>query len=241
LAFDAAKTQKAEVIVLNQDFTLDGQSVTATSIEIYPTHLRLNLAYSPDNTAWLTDLSFYLKNGWGKRFDPVEQGLIASGAQDSPEMVSFRLESPFFSRSKSLTLHFTGATWLDKGMDRTKVDLLDGICESLPEGVSLENAIRVGNDWQLTFSAQERKKNATYQLFGYKHYDEAGVAYEHNETTYGMHGYIDARTGNYVEFDKEGFYIEQFVLKDYPFDTVFLTPAFSRVTETWPEVVLEVK
>lgn len=44
LNFDPTYTHKGEVINLNKSFVLDGQHLTATTVEIYPTHIRLNLA-----------------------------------------------------------------------------------------------------------------------------------------------------------------------------------------------------
>ena len=64
LRFDPTYTEQGTVIDVGETFLLDGQSVTLTEAEIYPTHLRLNFDYDPANTAWLTDGAEFLS---GKR------------------------------------------------------------------------------------------------------------------------------------------------------------------------------
>ena len=151
LCFDPDFTAAGEVIPVNKTFTLDGQTLTVTEAELYPTHLRLNVAGDPANTAWLKGLDFYLENEDGERFDTVTNGVTASGDPDSPAMVSFRLESPYFSHSDHLTLFIIGARWLDKGRERVYVDLEHGTAPWLPEGVTLTSARRRAGGWLLTF------------------------------------------------------------------------------------------
>ncbi len=47
LHFDPTYTEQGTVIDVGETFLLDGQSVTLTEAEIYPTHLRLNFDYDP--------------------------------------------------------------------------------------------------------------------------------------------------------------------------------------------------
>ena len=66
LEFDPEFTAKGEIIPVNQTFSLDGQSLTVTEVEVYPTHVRVNVADDSHNTAWLKSLAFYLENGRGR-------------------------------------------------------------------------------------------------------------------------------------------------------------------------------
>lgn len=66
-------------------------------------------------------------------------------------MVSFRLESPYFSGSDRLTLCITGARWLEKEHERVYVDLVHQTAPWLPEGVTLTSAQRREGGWFLTF------------------------------------------------------------------------------------------
>ena len=105
LKFDPYYTAQGENIKLNNSFNLDGQSITLENVEIYPTHTRFNFSDKENNTAWLKSLSFYLENEKGERFEKVTNGITATGSQDSPMMVSHRMESSFFSKSRELTLY----------------------------------------------------------------------------------------------------------------------------------------
>lgn len=151
LTFDPRFTAQGEVLAVNETFTLDGQTFTLTEAEVYPTHLRINVEGAEDNTAWLKGLDFYLENEKGERFDAVSGGVTATGDTDSPAMVSYRLESPWFSGSEHLTLHITGAKWLAKAHERVYVDLEHGTAPWLPDGVRLTSAQRREDGWILTF------------------------------------------------------------------------------------------
>lgn len=239
LHFDPDYTNQGEIINLNQGFVLDGQHLTATTVEIYPTHIRLNLADDKNNTAWLKSLTFYLENEKGKRFTTVGNGIIATGSVDSPFMASHRLESSFFSKSSSLTLYITDAVWLDKNMEHVKINLARGTAESLPEGVKLEQVVRKGNSWQLTFSGRELKKNNSYQLFESKYYDENGKEYKYNNWSSESGGYFDEKVNQCV--NTPGAFLVQFSLKDYPYDAVYLSPSFSRTVKLVTPIEIKVK
>ena len=118
LAFDPTYTARGETVPVNSTFQLDGQTLMVKEVEVYPTHVSVNVEGAADNTAWLEDLDFYLENEDGERFDSISNGVSATGDPDTPAMKSFRLESPYFADSAHLTLHITGATWLDKNTGR---------------------------------------------------------------------------------------------------------------------------
>lgn len=167
LTFDPQFTAQGEVLAVNETFTLDGQTFTLTEAEVYPTHLRINVEGAEDNTAWLKGLEFYLENEDGERFDAVSGGVTASGDTDSPAMVSYRLESPWFSNSDHLTVHITGAKWLAKEYQRVYVDLEHGTAPWLPEGVSLTSAQRREDGWVLTFRLDGALKGSPFSMTFY--------------------------------------------------------------------------
>ena len=239
LDFDPDYIQKGEEIDLNRSFTIGEQRLTATTVEIYPTHIRLNLADDENNTAWLLSLSFYVENEKGQRFGQISNGITATGSIDSPFMASHRLESPFFSQSRNLTLYITEAVWLDKDAERVKIDLAKGTAQGLPKGVTFQAALRTGSDWQLSFLGTEREKDHSYRLFDYKYYDENGREYEYNSMSMGS-GYYLGEHG--VEHAADpGRFSNIFSLTDYPFDTVYLLPAFSYATILEEPVEIRVK
>ena len=67
---------------------LDGQKVTFTDIEIYPTHMRIDVKTDTSNTAWLASLDLYILADGGKKFKPTANGITASGSTESMEMNS---------------------------------------------------------------------------------------------------------------------------------------------------------
>lgn len=234
LEFDPYYTAQGEDIILNQSFNLDGQTIILNNTEIYPTHIRLNFSDSKDNIAWLKSLFFYLENEKGKRFEEITNGITATGSPDSPMMASHRLESSFFSNSQELTLYITGVRWLDKEMERVKLDLANTTAENLPQGVTFEKAERIGDDWILTFKAIQNEKNSSYQIWNHDYYDEQGKEYTFNSYSIRMSEYEN-------EEDQKSIESVVIPLKDYPYDTVYMSPAFSRIVELSEPVVIKIK
>lgn len=98
LEFDPQFTAAGKIFPVNQTVTLDGQDITITKIEVYPTHLRVDVREEDGNSAWLQDLEFYIETDWGMKFEPASSGITATGSVDSPAMVSYRADSTIFTR-----------------------------------------------------------------------------------------------------------------------------------------------
>ena len=235
LALDEIETRAAETIALNGPFTLDGPKITSAAIEIYPTHMRLNLQLDPANTEWLKDLRFYCENEAGERFERDEILRRTSGIQKESHI----LESPFFSKSQSLTLYITSVTWHEKEMGLSKIDLKSGTAENLPEGVTFNKAVPKENGWELTFNAVEREQELTYDIFDRTYYDGKGGQYNVFRQWF-VDSYYDEKTGMNVRME-EGIRQLCFTLENYPYDTVYLSPYFSRNTEFAEPVIIKVK
>lgn len=236
LEFDPYYTAQGENIKLNHSFDIDGQTIILDNAEIYPTHIRLNFSDKDYNTAWLISLSFYLKNEKGKMFGEITNGITATGSPDSPMMRSQRLESPFFSKSKELTLYIKGVKWLDKDMEKVKLDLKNVTAEKLPQGVTFERAEHVGNNWILTFAAKIYKANTFYQLWSSNYYDEQGKEYTFRTST-STFGGEDRQNFN----DKPDMFHVSIPLKNYPYDTVYMSPDFSRIVELPDPIAIKIK
>lgn len=227
LAFDPTYTAQGEIVPVNSTFHLDGQTLTVTEVEVYPTHVRVNVEGDPDNTAWLEGLDFYLENEDGERFDTITNGVSATGDPDTPAMKSFRLESPYFSDSQHLTLHITGATWLDKDMERIRVDLANGTVDGrLPEGVTLQKMRHRDNDWVLTFDVTT-PANTHNQVFESRYFDEDGT--EHSMDNYGWSVLDEEHAEVYLP------------LKDCHQDTVWICPRWSHTTQAEVPVTIPIK
>ncbi len=220
LTFDPQFTAQGEVLEVNETFTLDGQTFTLTEAEVYPTHLRINVEGAEDNTAWLKGLEFYLENEDGERFDAVSGGVTASGDTDSPAMVSYRLESPWFSGSDHLTVHITGAKWLAKEHQRVYVDLEQGTAPWLPDGVSLTSAQRREDGWVLTFRLDGALKGSPFSM---TFYDAEGNPWDARQM--GMTFSDDEQAGSVM-----------LPLPDYQAGEVWLTANYSHES-TLPQPV----
>ncbi len=231
LTFDPTFTAVGEVIPVDCAVELGGQTVTVTGAEIYPTHVRINVADHPENTAWLKGLEFCLENEKGQRFEPISNGITATGGDGTESYVSFRLESAYFARSRHLTLHITGAEWLDKARERVRVDLKNGTADFLPEGVELVSAGKHADGWMLEFRAEKREEDHTHQLFYMTFEDGAGKEYE-------MHS---RSSHTDYEDDSNLYFIEQLPLPDYHGTEVWLRPTYTHTTVEETPVTIPLK
>lgn len=223
LSFNPDYTAKGEMLTLNQDFVIDGQRIVLDSVEIYPTTMRLNFSFDPKNTAWPTDLHFELENERGESFGSSSSGLKGYGFP----LFIYVLESPYFSDSKHLNLRFTGADWLDKGKERVHLDLVNETIDFLPEGVSFLGAEKHDDGWIISFEAEP--SNMPQQLWSSECYSDTQARY-----FMGM---------SWTSSDEESKAPSEtaLVLKDYPYDEVWLCPNYTRRTELEMPIELNIK
>lgn len=222
LTFNPYYTAQGKTVAVNRTFSMDGQRLTVTKAEIYPTHLRLHVVGDEENTAWLQRLSCSLESKSGKTYDTVAGGIVSTGSAENPNEKIFYLESPYFSDSDGLTLQVTGAEWLDKDQERVRVDLRRRTADFLPEGVTFQSAVREGEGWRLSFRVRPRREGFCHQVFGTEFYGADGTVYD---------------SGGYsmLTLDQGGFLVE-LPLPDYPEDTVWLAPVYSHTTQEDPPI-----
>lgn len=224
LRFDPAYTDQGEQISVQKDFVLDGQTLTVTEAEVYPTHVRIHVIGAEENTAWLKGLEFYLEDENGNRFEAISSGIVASGDTDTPANVSFRLESTYFSRSEHLTLYITGAEWLDKARERVEIDLKNQTAPWLPEGVVLREAKEYPDGWTLRFAVE---KGIQKQPFSMTFHDEGGQSYEMGSQGFSVSDEEDSTL--------------HIPLPDYHEDRVWLEAHYSRFTQEAGPVSIPIK
>lgn len=220
LEFDPKFTATGKVFPVNQTVILEGQAITITDIEVYPTHMRVDIAESADNTAWLKRLDFYIETDWGMTFDPVSNGITATGSTESPSMVSYRADSTYFYEADNLKLVITGAQWLRKDMETTYLNLVTGEHGELPEGAEFDSARKQGSGWVVKFRAAWEEEKPMYQLFGHLFYDADGNEYEINQWS-----------SMYGDPDEEGnitYFYDEFPLLKFTGDEVWLSPHYSH-------------
>lgn len=236
LEFDPYFTAQGIDIKLNEEITIDNQTLMVETANIYPTHIRIEFSDKAENTAWLKDISFYLENEKGEKFNAVSNGITATGDPNSPMMKSHRLESTFFSQSKELYLYITGVVWLDKDMEKIELDLANVTADKLPEGVEFDKAEKKDNGWLLTFTGKRYKENATYQLFNSHYYDISGNKYDIN--SWSTSTYWSEEVSKQSPDDK---FITQLPLKNYQSTRVYMAPLFSRNVVLDEPIVVKIK
>ena len=208
IAFDPAFTASGTVCEVGRYVELDGQRIYVEALEIYPTHARLKLRDGEGNDLCLQGLEFYLVDEAGNRYES-EGGI--GGYSDAQTGFAFdrRVESPWFARTKHLTLCITGASWLDADARDVTVDLVRKTARGLPEGVTLTGVSRGEDAIALSFEAPMRGL-AACSLFGWSYFDPAGREYA---STRG-----DVRTRSDLDIMQPTVYLAA----DYAYDTVVL-------------------
>lgn len=227
LTVDPQAAQAVERVALDQTLTLDGQEITLTELEIYPTHLRLNVAEDEGNSAWLENLEFYVQLGSGETFRPMSNGVLSNRSQDHPGITSYRADSFYFCDARSLTVVVTGAEWLDKDMEWVEVDLKTLEAERMPQDAQLWQARQLDQGWLVTVRARQREENTAHSVFLSSFRDE--------EAWSGVFG--PAACG----FDEDGeYFYETVLLADCPGSRVWLQPAYTRLWTAEEPVRLEI-
>lgn len=237
LEFDPTFTARGEVIPVNAVFTLDGRTVSITEAEVYPTHMRLNFHTDPANDAWLTGLDFYMEDETGHQFRPNTNGILSTGMAGGSDDSTVWLDSPYFSHGAHLTLHITGAEWLDKEALRVRLDLEQGTAENLPENVRFLKAEKLRGGWIVSF-VSPLKENRMDSPFNHMVWDEEGQAYDVSWWS-SCYGYEDPATGE--RLDSDTVFTEEFPLAGYEGTVVYLELLFNHVSAFEIPVAVPIK
>ena len=233
LEFDPQFTAKGRTIDVNQTVDLEGQKITIKNLEIYPTHMRINISDDEKNTAWMNRLYFYVETERGKRFEPVQDGLTATGDATGNTMTSYRADSTYFYDAKKLKLVITGVEWLRKDMEKVYINLRTKETDQLPEGVELFLTEEKKLGWIIQFKNEYREKDYFHQIMMSDYYDKEGNEYSFN--SWGT-GYFDL-----TPEEQEKYFIEELRLTDYHQDEVWLSPVYSHVWKAETPIVVEIK
>ncbi|MDR2599178.1 MAG: DUF4179 domain-containing protein [Oscillospiraceae bacterium] len=181
LSFDTDIIPQTENIQINHEFTIDGQNIVISSVDISLTHTRLNIIEDTGNTAWLRSLSSYLIDENGTIFE------LMGYCYDNMELNrdTLHYESTYFADNQNLTLVIADAFWLDKNAENYKVSLINRTVSNLPSDIELIHIGKEKNDYALTFSAPNREQRFNdpyfinmgrqmYNLFEIEYLDESG-------------------------------------------------------------------
>ena len=233
LEFDPTFTVQGETYAVNQTFVIDGQTLTVTEIEVYPTHMRINVTDAPENTAWFKGLKFYVENEEGERFSNNANGIVSFGSSQTGDVVSYYAESPYFYEAEHLNMVITGVDWLDKGMEETWVNIKTGETGPLPEdtrfiGVEEEENGRL----KFVFEQTHIGGNSYSSAFGMQGYDEKGTMYDFMVM-------MDGDTG--LEDGEMGTITYSYLLEEFPYEEIQLKLMYSGRRRLEKEIVVELK
>jgi len=232
LQVDASKIAPVKVFELDRVLELDGQILTLSRVEVYPTQVRLLVEDDAANSAWLRGLDFTLTTDAGAEFSTVRNGVTATGDAEVPKMVSFRADSPYFYEAKALTVQVTGARWLEKSMQQVRVDLAAKEAE-LPEGVELVDVSVVDGSRRVVVRVQELRAGSLHEVFFRDYYDADGTEYRIGSMM---------ATPRYEDLPiNEGWFYQYFDLVGYEGNLVWLSPTYSHVSTEEVEIAVELK
>jgi len=237
LSFDPYFTEQGTILTLNQKFDIDGQQLILATVGIYPSHLELCFDDVDTNTAWLKSFDYYIENERGERFEGIGNGISATGSIDSPMMEGHRLESSFFSKSKELTLHIKGVTWLDKEYEHATLDLVKGTIDFLPEGAALIPPQKHNGDWIVRFKGSNEESSC--DIISCNYTDGAGKRQSFLQWSTSTGGYYDEAKEEYITDDNA--FITEYILHDYPYSTVSFDLIYTRKETLDNEIVLPLK
>lgn len=102
-----------------------------------------------------------------------------------------------------------------------------------------EKAEKHGKGWALTFAAKVFEEDASYQIWQSDYYDEEGNAYSFNSWSSGQNDYWDETLEKYIE--TPGIFRTEIPLTNYPYNTVYMSPLFTRKVELSKPVVIKIK
>ena len=214
LEFDPQFMAVGKVYAINKTVLLDGNEIIIREMEVYPTHLRVNIEESLDNKDWLQGLEFYIKTDDGMKFEAVSNGTVATSSVETPELTSYRADSTYFYEADHLEMVIIGADWLDKSREDVYVNLVTGETTGLPEHVKFARAERYGDVWMVAFDAKVLKENHYGQIFSWEYYDVEGNKYNI---------YSGSRLSKpRAEEGTDEYYEEILSLGAYPYDEVWM-------------------
>ena len=238
LSFDPTFTAPAKIYPVNRTVELEGKEITIQQMEVYPTHLRVLVEDHPENDAKLQRLFFYIETDWGMKFEAETNGMISFSAGGS-NVTTYRADSTYFYKADHLRIVITAAEWLNRDMETVYVNLVTGETGPLPEDLSFVSAEKQEGGWIVTFKAKQRKWYSdadvvAHQLFQQTYLGADGTEYEVRSWSSGGSSALPQE-----EWDTH--FTEQFPLKGYYEDEVWLKPHYSHVWQAENEIVVVVQ
>lgn len=228
LEFDPLFTEQGRILMLNQSFTLDGNTFTVAELGIYPSHIRIRLEEDPDNPCWLSELRFYLELDDGTTIGTGGNSISAWGDPDTPSTTTYLAESSYFYDADCIRLMITGADLLEKDYGRAYINLETKESENLPLGCEVLDIRKTAEGWELDFVRPDDGTVRSQLFTGV--YDAEG----NSVATGGM--WFSSGSADNAGMRKFGY-----VLENVSGHEVWLEPNYTRYWYTDQPVVVELK
>lgn len=155
---------------------MEQRELIVEEVAVYPTGTRLTIREPEANDAKLDHLEMWLEDGKGKRIEQGSSGGLISSGGTEKGTEHYWLKSVYFEPDDDLTLCISKARWLDKEKTTATLDLVNCEGSGLPEGITLTDVERNGNDLRLTFLDEVTGSN-----FASGWYDESGELHYFNQ------------------------------------------------------------
>ena len=175
-------------------------------MEIYPSHIRIEVQEDPENTAEIHSLNFYLELDNGKTVSTIQNGITATGSVDDPDTTWYRAESSYFAKGSPIRMQITGADFLDLDREAVRLDLNTLEHDPLPEGVKLSEVRRTSDGWAVGFGIRKTEEQHS-QLIRDTYEDEEGQEHYIERSSYTMELYDEQ--GEPIEgWEEETYYLD---------------------------------
>lgn len=212
LQIDPEYRAQGRKAALEVPFCFGEERFWVTGVEIYPTHIRLQVEGAPENRTYLKWMEFSLVLPDGTEiYDSSAAGIGGTSDPVTGERKTFYAESSFFMETDQLELKIHVAGLLDKDAPRTQVNLETGACDSAP--LNGECTVETPGEIWCTFDGLPERR---FALFEPTLYDSAGKAYPTGG--YGMGWNQDGRAQQYLCIPEE-----------FPDTEVYLQPEVTRL------------
>ena len=118
--------------------------------------------------------------------------------------------------------------WLDKELDRVRIDLNRGYMDRKIEGVRVFSADHREGGWLLSLEVKRIKENHSFTVFSTTYYDAQGNEY-----------HMDSQASSSGETPE--YFREELPLKGYHEDAVWLVPLYSHRADCSPSITVPIK
>ncbi|MFI3249600.1 MAG: DUF4179 domain-containing protein [Eubacteriales bacterium] len=222
---------QGELLEVNQSFEVDGESITVTTMEVYPSHIQITLKEDETHSKKMKEIDFYLENDKGEKFEAITNGQTASWNSGKPLEKTYYLESDFFSKSENLTLYIREVKWLDKELEQVAVNLEDLTCEWLPEGAEFLSADldteHGEGDYALTFRVYNPPVKTWFSESFTSRSVWDGNFYTVDGQEEGFNGMSNRNDTSDDQYSLASYYLPQ----EFYSEIIYMTPSYTSVTE----------